>query len=83
MKPLLPVYFFIALYTARDAVRLSYNSFIVPIAVWTAFILFIVYKTEIAGVLTFHAQGRVISATAVLLSAFVIYVLVLARRVVE
>jgi len=72
-KPLLPVYFIIALYVARDMVVMAYKNPSVPAAVWALFIPVIIYKKEISAFLAPGSQRFSIYVTAAFLGMFVFY----------
>jgi len=73
-KPMLPLYFIIALYLSRDLVILSYSNYYVPIAIWIIFILFFIFKTEVSQFLTFNSLQRSVYATAAISVGFLIYI---------
>jgi len=72
-KPLLPVYFIIALYVARDMVLMAYKNLSVPAAIWAVFIPVIIYKKEIAAFLAPDSQRFSIYATIAVVGLFVFY----------
>ncbi len=72
-KALLPVYFFIALYVARDMVLMAYRKLSVPACIWAVFIPVIIYKKEIAAFLAPDSQRFSVYATIAVLSLFVSY----------
>ena len=78
-KPLLPLYFIIALYIGRDLVILSYKNYYVPVCLWIVFILFLTHKTEIADFLTFHSLQLSISITLTITVAFILYIIIFTR----
>ncbi len=74
LKPMLVVYFVVALYIARDLMIMSYNDKTVPVVVWAAFVPFIFFKKEVVEYLTFNSAQDSITVTLVLLACFLIYV---------
>ena len=73
LKPLLAVYFVIALYTARDLMIMSYKNKAVPVVIWGIFLPFIVFKKEVAEYLTFNSPQDSIAVTLALLAVFLVY----------
>jgi len=73
LKPLLAVYFVVALYTARDMMIMSYNNKAVPVVLWGIFIPFIVFKKEVAEYLTINSPQDSIAVTLALLAVFLVY----------
>jgi len=74
LKPLLAVYFVVALYAARDMMIMSYKNKAVPVVIWGIFVPFIVFKKEVAEYLTFNSSQDSIAVTLVLLAGFLIYI---------
>lgn len=73
VRPLLAVFFLVALYAARDMVIISYRNKAVPAVLWGIFIPFIVLKQEIADLLVFSPQDAT-AITLGLLAVFLVYV---------
>lgn len=82
LKPLLTVYFAVALYTARDMMAISYMNKVIPAVIWAIFVPFIVFKKEVAEYLTFSQQDS-ITITLILLAVFLIYVPVYMKKVLK
>jgi hypothetical protein len=78
-KPLLPVYFIIALYIGRDLVIMSYKNFFIPVSLWTVFIIFITHKAEVADYLTFPSLQLSITVTMAITIAFILYTIIVTR----
>ena len=74
LKPLLAVYFVVAMYTARDLMIMSYKNKTVPAVIWGIFIPFIVFKKEVAEYLTINSTQDSIAVTLALLAAFLVYI---------
>ena len=74
LKPLLAVYFVIALYTSRDMIIMSYKNKAVPVVLWGIFLPFIIFKKEVAMYLTFNSPQGSIAVTLALLAGFLIYI---------
>ncbi len=79
MKYLIPLYLIVALYIGRDMVLMSYKNIFVPVAIWTLFILFIVFKTDITGYFALLSQESSKGITAAVSAGFVIYVALFSR----
>ena len=73
LKPLLSVYFVVALYMARDMMAISYMNKVIPVVVWVIFVPFIFFKKEMAEYLALSQQDS-ITATLVLLAGFLVYI---------
>lgn len=80
---LLPVYFIIALYLGRDLVFMSYNNFLIPLCVWSVFVLFFIYITEISHYLTFHSLQRSIAVTVAIVFGFLLYITLFMKYVLK
>jgi hypothetical protein len=78
-KPLLPLYFIIALYIGRDLVIMSYKNFFIPVCLWIVFIIFITHKAEVADYLTFHSLHLSITVTMAITIAFILYTIIVTR----
>jgi len=74
-KPLLPLFFIIALYVGRDLVIMSYKNFFFPVGIWIVFIFFLFFKTEISEYLTFHSLQLSVSVTIGILLGFILYMI--------
>ncbi len=74
LKPMLALYFVMALYLARDLMIMSYNDKTVPVVLWAAFVPFIFFKKEVAEYLTFNSSQDSITVTLALLAGFLIYI---------
>ena len=80
LKPLLVVYFVVALYMARDMIIISYKNSGVPVVIWAIFVPFIYFKKEVAEHLALSQQDS-ITATLVLVALFVVYVFIFVKCV--
>ena len=74
LKPLLAVYFVVALYMSRDMVIMSYKNMNLPVAIWSIFVPFLFFKDNVSAALTFNSAQDSITVTLVLLACFLIYI---------
>jgi hypothetical protein len=74
VKPLLAVYFVVALYAARDLMIISYKNKVVPVIIWGIFIPFIVFHKKIASYLTLDSQQDSVILTLAVLAGFIVYI---------
>ena len=74
VKPLLAVYFVVALYTSRDLMIMSYQNKAIPAVIWGIFIPLMVFKKEAAAYLTFNSPQDSIAVTLALLAVFLVYI---------
>ena len=83
VRPLLVIYFVVALYTARDLMIMSYKNKTVPVVIWSIFVPFIVFKKEIADHLIFNSSQDSIAFTVALLAGFLIYVPIYIKKLLK
>lgn len=83
LKPLLALYFVVALYTARDLVIMAHKNKVIPVVIWGIFIPFIIFKKEVAGYLTLDSPQDSIAVTLALLVVFAAYISFFSRRVIK
>ena len=74
LKPLLAVYFVVALYMSRDMVIMSYKNKNLPAVILSIFVPFIVFKDNVSAALTFNTKQDSITITLALLAGFLIYI---------
>jgi len=73
-KFLLPVYFLVAMYIARDFVIIAYRKKFVPVIIWGIFIPMMIFKAEVSGFVVRNLAEHAGRVTLSVLAAFAFHI---------
>ena len=73
-KFLLPVYFLVALYIARDFVIVAYRKKFMPVIIWGMFLPVMIFKDEVSSFVILNLSEHSGMVTLSVLAAFVIHI---------